>query len=91
MSWSYYLDRAPDVDTSSTSLYAAPAGAQDLTGLPPTYITAFEFDPLRDEDLDYGNQLIRAGISTEMHLYPSVSTDAPTSSGLPSPNPSSTT
>jgi len=72
LSWSYYLNRDPDADNSGTSPYAAPARAQDLGGLPPTYLTAYEFDPLRDEDLEYGNRLIQAGVPTEMHLYPSV-------------------
>jgi acetyl esterase/lipase len=29
--------------------YAAPARMQDLSGLPPTYLTVNELDPLRDE------------------------------------------
>ena len=42
----------------------------DLSGLPPAYISACEFDPLRDEALAYGQRLVQAGVPTEMHLYP---------------------
>ena len=71
-SWAYYLGREPDADIVETSPYAAPSRAADLTGLPPTYITAFQFDPLRDEALEYGRRLTEAGVPTEMHLYPKV-------------------
>ncbi|WP_308208214.1 alpha/beta hydrolase fold domain-containing protein [Actinomadura madurae] len=50
--------------------YAAPARAEDLTGLPPAYITTCEFDPLRDEGLNYAQRLIQAGVATELHHYP---------------------
>jgi acetyl esterase len=72
LSWAYYLNREPGADSSETSQYAAPSRATDLTGLPPTYITAYEFDPLRDESLEYGRRLTEAGVPTEMHLYPKV-------------------
>ncbi|MCB1017867.1 MAG: alpha/beta hydrolase fold domain-containing protein, partial [Acidimicrobiales bacterium] len=52
------------------SHYAAPARATDLAGLPPTYISAQEFDPLRDEALDYGARLLEAGVSVEVHHFP---------------------
>jgi acetyl esterase/lipase len=29
-----------------------------------------ELDCLRDEDIDYANRLIEAGVPTELHLYP---------------------
>lgn len=63
-SWEYYLGGAePDG-------YAAPARMADLTGLPPTYLTTQELDPLRDEGISYAMRLLEAGVSVELHSYP---------------------
>jgi len=65
LSWQYYLgDRTDDV-----SPYAAPARATDLAGLPRTYLSTMEFDPLRDEGLRYGMALLEAGVAVEMHQF----------------------
>lgn len=64
LSWRHYL-AGTDADT-----YAAPARATDLTGLPPAYVSVYENDPLRDEGLAYAAQLLRAGVSVELHLFP---------------------
>jgi acetyl esterase len=39
----------------------SPLRARDLSGMPPTIIHTAEFDPLRDEALDYFNRLIPGG------------------------------
>ncbi|NKZ07622.1 alpha/beta hydrolase [Actinomadura latina] len=69
LSWDYYLGEGVR-GTDGVSPYAAPARAEDLSGLPPAYVTTCEFDPLRDEGLAYGQRLIQAGVPTEMHHYP---------------------
>ncbi|HEX4219205.1 MAG TPA: alpha/beta hydrolase [Acidimicrobiales bacterium] len=66
MSWQFYLGD----DRSEVSPYAAPARATDLSGLPPTFISTMEFDPLRDEGLIYGLRLLQAGVTVELHQYP---------------------
>ena len=42
---------------------------ENLRGLPPTYLTVNELDPLRDEGLEYARRLLVAGVSTELHCY----------------------
>jgi len=52
------------------SPYASPAIAEDLSGLPPAYVTTMEFDPLRDEGIIYALRMMEAGVSVELHSYP---------------------
>ena len=52
------------------SPYAAAARAEDLTGLPPTYIATGALDLFLEEDLDYARRLSRAGVPVELHVYP---------------------
>jgi acetyl esterase/lipase len=50
--------------------HAAPARARDLGGLPSAYVMVSDLDPLLDEDVDYAQRLMRAGVRTELHVYP---------------------
>lgn len=50
--------------------YAVPARRSDLTGLPATFISVEQFDPLHDEGVEYARRLMAAGVSTELHHYP---------------------
>jgi acetyl esterase/lipase len=52
------------------SVYAAPARALDLSGLPPAYMMVGELDLLRDENISYAMRLMQAGVPTELHVYP---------------------
>lgn len=65
-SWRAYLG----AEVKEVSPYAAPARAEDLTGLPPAYISTAENDPLRDEGILYGLRLLQAGVSVELHQFP---------------------
>jgi acetyl esterase len=68
VSWQAYLGEG--TDREDVSPYAAPSRAVDLSGLPPTYISTAEMDPLRDEGILYGLRLLQAGVSVELHQFP---------------------
>lgn len=70
LSWDYYLGDAFARGSDDVPYLAAPARAQDLSGLPPAHITTMEFDPLRDEGVLYALKLMQAGVSVELHSYP---------------------
>ncbi|MEH6795474.1 MAG: alpha/beta hydrolase [Rhodococcus sp. (in: high G+C Gram-positive bacteria)] len=71
LSWQYYLGESySGPDDPNVSIYAAPARATDLAGLPPTYVATMELDPLRDEGIDYAVRLLQAGVSVELHSFP---------------------
>lgn len=63
-SWRHYLG-----DTPATP-YAAPGRAEDLAGLPPAYVSTAEFDPVRDEGIEYALRLLQAGVPVELHQWP---------------------
>ncbi|MGV9299867.1 alpha/beta hydrolase [Amycolatopsis sp. NPDC003676] len=69
-SWDYYLGGPGKRGGPDVSVYAAPARATDLSGLPPAYVSVMEFDPLRDEGIAYAQALLAAGVPTELHLFP---------------------
>ena len=70
-SWRYYLQGIAEPGDIDVPIYAAPGRAEveDLSGLPPAYVAAYQIDPTRDEGLDYAHRLIRAGVPTEVHHY----------------------
>lgn len=67
-SWTAYLGTEPGGD--DVSPYAAPARATDLSGLPPAFVSTCQFDPLRDEGIQYAQRLAHAGVHAELRLYP---------------------
>jgi acetyl esterase len=69
-SWDCYLGGPGIRGTDTVSPYAASARAQDLSDLPPAYVTTAQFDPLRDEGIDYAQRLAHANVATELVLYP---------------------
>ena len=48
----------------------SPSIADDLAGLPPTWIGVGALDLFIDENLDYARRLIDAGVPVELHVYP---------------------
>jgi triacylglycerol lipase len=59
-----------DPGREGVSPYAAPARAESLAGLPPTFISTGALDLFLEEDIEYARRLIRVGVPTELHVYP---------------------
>ncbi len=66
--WSALLGHEPG--RADVSPYAAAARAEDLSGLPPTFIGTAALDLFVDENIDFATRLIRAGVPTELHVWP---------------------
>jgi acetyl esterase/lipase len=56
--------------TDRVSVYAAPARATDLGGLPPAFIDCGSAEVFRDEDVAYATALWQAGVQAELHVWP---------------------
>jgi acetyl esterase len=57
----WYRDHYTPDPTLRPDPIVSPLRAEDLTGLPPTYLATAGFDPLRDEGLEYAQALTTAG------------------------------
>lgn len=68
--WAAYLGREPN--GADVPVYAAPARAESLAGLPPTWIGVGTFDLFHDEDVEYARRLAAAGIPVELEVVPGV-------------------
>lgn len=66
--WGSYLGDL--YGTDAIPAHAAPARADDLTGLPPAFVCVGGADGFRDEDIEYAKRLGQAGVPTELHVYP---------------------
>lgn len=65
--WRAYLQQEPG--SAGVSPYAAASRAEDVSGLPPTYIGVGTPDLFRDEDIAYAHRLMAADVPTELHVY----------------------
>lgn len=62
--WDIYLRGSP---LDPPPRYASPARRQDLSGLAAAYVESAEFDPLRDEAIDYAKRLAAAGVTVRLN------------------------
>jgi acetyl esterase/lipase len=62
--WDWYLGG------KEADQYAAPRLAEDVSGLPPTFIDVGTVDLFRDEDIAFAQRLMQAGVPTELHVNP---------------------
>lgn len=56
--------------TDGVSVYASPSRAEDLSGLPPTFIDVGSAEVFRDEDVAYASRIWAAGGVCELHVWP---------------------
>lgn len=66
--WTALLGQEPG--SPGVSPYAAAARAEKLEGLAPAFIGVGTLDLFLEEDIEYARRLIRAGVPTELHVYP---------------------
>ncbi|MFF2554801.1 alpha/beta hydrolase [Nocardia sp. NPDC058058] len=56
--------------TQGVPIYAAPARATDLRGLPPTFTYVGDLEPFRDETIAYVDGLRACGVPVDFEIYP---------------------
>jgi acetyl esterase/lipase len=59
-----------DAGTDAVPPYAAPGRADDVSGLPPTYVDVGALDIFRDEDVEYARRIADTGTPVELHVHP---------------------
>jgi len=68
LGWRAYLGHEPGA--ADVPAYAAASRADDLAGLPPAWIGVGALDVFRDENIEYAQRLLAAGVPAELHVYP---------------------
>ncbi|MFE2996287.1 alpha/beta hydrolase [Nocardia sp. NPDC059246] len=65
-----YAHYLPQPAADAVPVYASPAQATDLSGLPSTFVLVCDLDPLRDEALEYARRLMDSGTSVTVCNVP---------------------
>lgn len=65
--WKLLLD--DHAGAKDISAYAAPARAESLAGLPPTFIDVGDLDVLRDEGVEFATRLMQSGVPVDLRVY----------------------
>lgn len=68
MAWNAVLNGNAGKD--GVNFYAAPGRADDLSGLPTSFIDVGSGDVLRDEAVAYASKLWASGTQAELHVWP---------------------
>ena len=66
--WKSILGQEPG--SEGVSPYAAAARAENLEGLPSTFIGVGALDLFLESNMEYARRLARAGVPVELHVYP---------------------
>ena len=74
LGWRAYLGgrSREEREKEGVSIYAAPGRAEDLSGMPRTYVDVGGLDLFRAETTELVGKLVRANVDVEFHLYPGV-------------------
>jgi acetyl esterase/lipase len=67
LGWRAALGDRDNPEIRAAALIAAVA--EDLSGLPPTFLDVGTAESFRDEVLDYATRLLAAGVPTELHVW----------------------
>jgi acetyl esterase/lipase len=67
MGWSALLGGSGE--RGRVAPYASPSVAEDLSGLPPTFIDVGSAEVFRDEDVAFASALWAAGVDAELHVW----------------------
>ena len=59
-----------DCSDTAPPPYSAAGRAEDLSGLPPSFIAVGAIDLFAEECIDYAKRLLLAGVPAELHVYP---------------------
>ncbi|MEV7008857.1 alpha/beta hydrolase [Streptosporangium sp. NPDC051022] len=69
LAWRALLGEKAGDPAADVSIYAAPARATDLSGLPPAFVEAGSAELFRDEDVEYASRIWAAGGQAELHIW----------------------
>ncbi|KAI1878158.1 uncharacterized protein JN550_000340 [Neoarthrinium moseri] len=67
--WKAYLGGRERGNRADVSIYAAPGRAENLEGLPPTYLEIGGLDLFKAENIAFAGKLATANNGVEFHLY----------------------
>ncbi|KAJ5927852.1 alpha/beta hydrolase fold-3 domain-containing protein [Penicillium verhagenii] len=72
VAWSCYLGDHGKGEGEAVDILASPglAIADDLSGLPTTFIDVGSAEAFRDENIAYSSRLFEAGVQVELHVWP---------------------
>jgi acetyl esterase/lipase len=70
LGWRAYLGDLYGTDDLPYTAAPGRATVDELRGLPPAFVSVGSLDGFLDEDVDYALRLNRAGVPTELHVYP---------------------
>lgn len=69
LGWRALLGEKAGDPAADVSIYAAPARAADLSGLPPAFVEAGSAELFRDENVAYASRIWAAGGQAELHIW----------------------
>jgi acetyl esterase len=66
----WFADHYAPAEVDRADPYVSPLHADDVSGMPPSYVATAGFDPLRDEGQAFADRLAAAGVPVVKRHYP---------------------